>query len=62
MDEFIKRNDLSPAAPTDSQLLPENAILSSPLTVFTPTELTNLGKVPKFDVLLTDYGTGTHVT
>ena len=40
------------------QLLPENAILSDPLTVFTPTKLADLSEVPKFDVLLTDYGTG----
>ena len=62
IDESIKCDNLSPAVPTDSQLLPENAILSNPLTVFTPTELANLSEVPKFDVLLTDYGTGKRIT
>jgi len=49
-------------APKNSGTLPENAILSNPLTVFTSTELADLNQVPKFDVLLTDYGTGKDVT
>lgn len=49
-------------APKNSGTLLENAILSNPLTVFTSTELANLNQIPKFDVLLTDYGTGKDVT
>ena len=62
IDESIKCDDLSPAVPTDSQLLPGNAILSNPLTIFTSTKLVNLSKVLKFDVLLTDYVIGKHIT
>jgi len=62
IDEPIKYDNLSPVVPTDGQLLLENTILSNPLTVFTSTELANLSEVPKFDVLLTDYGTGKRIT
>jgi len=59
IDEFIKWDDVCLLLWLQiGQLLPENAILSDPLTVFTPTKLADLSEVPKFDVLLTDYGTG----
>jgi len=60
IDKFIDGGELAAAqaTPKNHTTSPENAILSKPLTVFTPTELADLNQVPKFDVLLTDYGTG----
>ena len=60
IDESIKCDSLSPVVPTDGQLLLENTILSKPLAV--STELANLSEVPKFDVLLSDFGTGKCIT
>lgn len=60
IDKLIDGGELAAAqaTPKNHTTSPENAILSRPLTVFRPAELANLNQVPKFDVLLTDYGTG----
>lgn len=62
IDEFIKADELSAAraAPNQSGALPNspaNAILSSPLNVFTSTEIAGLNHLSNFDVRLTDYST-----
>jgi len=60
IDKFIYGSEFAAAqaTPRNHKTSPENAILSKPLAVSTPAELADLNQVPKFDVLLTDYGTG----